>query len=161
MRTKSLRNLYQMLTPEERFRLVLEAMKRGDQVEVQRLSETCPQEVYLERDRDFTALVEASHDVARAFTMLWLDFSRHMQAANSPEAALKWTKALRGLWRGLSQFCEDHGLEPEALLAWNPPIVEEIKALGDLLEQEPIDTRALEETYLLFTDIWPCVKRTP
>jgi hypothetical protein len=45
--------LYDRLTPEERFRLDLEAMARGDREESQRLTRTCPRRTYVMNDWGF------------------------------------------------------------------------------------------------------------
>ena len=45
--------LYDKLTPEERFRLDLEAMARGDREESQRLTRTCPRKTYVMNDWGF------------------------------------------------------------------------------------------------------------
>ena len=45
--------LYDSLTPEERFRLDLEAMARGDRGESERLTRTCPRRNYVMNDWGF------------------------------------------------------------------------------------------------------------
>lgn len=45
--------LYDKLTPEERFRLDLEAMARGDREESERLTRTCPRRTYVMNDWGF------------------------------------------------------------------------------------------------------------
>ncbi len=46
--------LYDRFTPEERFRLVLEAQSRGDEEDVQRLVRTCPRYNYAMTDAEYT-----------------------------------------------------------------------------------------------------------
>ena len=46
MTKDSLGKLYDRFTPDERFRLAIEALVRGDEEEVQRLRDTCPREIY-------------------------------------------------------------------------------------------------------------------
>ncbi len=54
MRQKNgLGKLYDRLTPEERFRLDLEAMARGDAKESERLTRTCPRRTYVMNDWGF------------------------------------------------------------------------------------------------------------
>lgn len=65
--------LYPKLTPRERFRLVLEALARGDKEEMDRLAATCPREVYRMADAAFYDLVEASRLIAASFCIAWLD----------------------------------------------------------------------------------------
>ncbi len=53
MKRKGLGRLYDRLTPEERFRLDLEAMARGDREESERLTRTCPRKTYVMNDWGF------------------------------------------------------------------------------------------------------------
>ncbi|MDP9455592.1 MAG: hypothetical protein CYG60_15430 [Actinobacteria bacterium] len=53
MKGKGLGRLYDRLTPEERFRLDVEAMARGDREESERLTRTCPRRNYVMNDRGF------------------------------------------------------------------------------------------------------------
>ena len=53
MKGKGLGRLYDRLTPEERFRLDLEAMARGDMAESERLTRTCPRRTYVMNDWGF------------------------------------------------------------------------------------------------------------
>lgn len=53
MNRNGLGRLYDRLTPEERFRLDLEAMARGDREESQRLTRTCPRQTYVMNDWGF------------------------------------------------------------------------------------------------------------
>jgi hypothetical protein len=46
MRRDALGKLYDRLTPEERFRLDVEAMARGDMEESELLTSTCPRRTY-------------------------------------------------------------------------------------------------------------------
>jgi hypothetical protein len=53
MNRKGLGKLYDRLTPEERFRLDVEAMARGDEEESRRLTDTCPRRSYVMNDGGF------------------------------------------------------------------------------------------------------------
>ena len=48
-----LARFYDTLTPEERFRLLVQAEARGDEVEARRLVESCPRRTYSQRDDAF------------------------------------------------------------------------------------------------------------
>jgi hypothetical protein len=52
--------MYDRLTSEERFRLVVEAFAREDQREVERFSNTCPRKVYEMNDLAFSSRLTAS-----------------------------------------------------------------------------------------------------
>ena len=54
MKKKALGKLYDRFTPEERFRLDLEAMTRGDEEESRRLVDSCPRKSYTMSDIAFT-----------------------------------------------------------------------------------------------------------
>ena len=58
--------LYDRLTPEERFRLVIEAEVRGDEGESRKLVQTAPRYTYTQADPAYTSRVRASHDLTWA-----------------------------------------------------------------------------------------------
>jgi hypothetical protein len=60
MRRKGVGKLYDRLTPEERFRLDVEAMARGDEEESRRLTETCPRRSYVMNDVGFAGRWDAA-----------------------------------------------------------------------------------------------------
>lgn len=55
---------YAALDPHERFRLVVEAMARGDTIEEGRLDDACPRRVYRMDDRDYRLRMKASFTIA-------------------------------------------------------------------------------------------------
>jgi hypothetical protein len=75
MRRKGLGKLYDRLTPEERFRLDVEATARGDEEESRRLTEGCPRHSYTLNDVRFSW----RWDAARELTMVVvLDLNPHL-----------------------------------------------------------------------------------
>jgi len=54
---------YNLFSGEERFRLHLEALYRGDEAEVKRLLESCPGEKYLMNEADFADRCKASKEI--------------------------------------------------------------------------------------------------
>jgi hypothetical protein len=75
MRRKGLDKLYDRLTPEERFRLDVEATARGDEEESRRLTEGCPCRTYTMIDLRFSR----RWDAARELTMVvLLDLNQHL-----------------------------------------------------------------------------------
>ena len=54
MKGNGMHRLYDQLEPDERFRLDLLAMARGDEQESERLVRTCPRHTYIMNDRAFT-----------------------------------------------------------------------------------------------------------
>jgi hypothetical protein len=61
---KGLGHLYDRLSPEERFRLKILALARGDEEESERLTATCPRCGYTMNDWDFVGRWEAARDLA-------------------------------------------------------------------------------------------------
>ena len=66
MKKNGLGKLYDRLTPEERFRLVVEAEVRGDEGESRRLVQSAPRYTYEEADPAYTRLARASKDLTWA-----------------------------------------------------------------------------------------------
>jgi hypothetical protein len=61
---KGLGRLYDRLTPEERFRLDVLALARGDEEESERLTDTCPRRGYTMSDWGFVGRWEAARELA-------------------------------------------------------------------------------------------------
>jgi hypothetical protein len=61
---KRLGRLYYRLTPEERFRLDVLALARGDEEESERLTATCPRRNYTMNDSGFVGPWEAARELA-------------------------------------------------------------------------------------------------
>jgi hypothetical protein len=64
MRRDRLGRLYDRLTPEERFRLDVEAMARGDEEESRKLTDTCPRRNYVMNDWGFVGRQQAARELA-------------------------------------------------------------------------------------------------
>ena len=75
MKKKGLGKLYDRFTPEERFRLDLEAMTRGDEEESRRLVDSCPRKSYTMTDIAFTDRWLGSELIT--LTMC-IDFAQHL-----------------------------------------------------------------------------------
>ncbi len=63
MKSRRLDKLYPSFTGEERFRLHIEALYRGDEAEVKRLLESCPGEKYLMNEKGFAGRCKASKEI--------------------------------------------------------------------------------------------------
>ena len=74
-------SLYRRLTPVERHRLAIEAYARGDLDEVQRLSDTCPQQRYWSQDPNYAERMKASLVIAFAAANFLLRASFDFDAA--------------------------------------------------------------------------------
>jgi hypothetical protein len=67
--TKTLARHYDKLEPEERFRLVTEALARGDEQEADRLAAACPRKVYRMIDAQYGDQIRVSSDIVWAVCM--------------------------------------------------------------------------------------------
>jgi hypothetical protein len=72
---KGLGRLYDRLTPEERFRLDVLALARGDEEESERLIATCPRRGYTMNDWEFVGRVAAARELA---TLAYMDVVRRL-----------------------------------------------------------------------------------
>jgi hypothetical protein len=89
--------LYDRLTPEERFRLDVLAMARGDEEESERLTATCPRRGYTMNDWGFVRRWEAARELA---LLTYVDVVRRLDK-------IKMIGAFRGLFPYLSTTWQD------------------------------------------------------
>jgi hypothetical protein len=93
----SLGKLYDRFSAHERFRLVIEAIARGDEREVQRLRDTCPREMYRMTELPFRDRITGSMEMTMG---VCLDLVPHL-------AQLKLIEALRKTLPLTYNYCED------------------------------------------------------
>jgi hypothetical protein len=133
--------LYPLLTADERFRLWVEAMKRKDEQELDRLDATCPRRSYDAQDYEYshkkshfmvlalaTALRNLSLDLLACIglvALLALDAGaepeREEDAARILQTLLQMRQARREGWL---RFCDRIGVDPDAIAA---PFVGDLK----------------------------------
>src|SRR5215217_1205101 len=94
---KGLGRLYDRLTPEERFRLKVLALARGDEEESERLTATCPRRGYTMYDWGFVGRWEAARELA---LLTYVDVVRRLDKINT-------IAAFRGVFPYLSTIWED------------------------------------------------------
>jgi hypothetical protein len=94
---KGLGRLYDRLTPEERFRLDVLAIARGDEEESERLTATCPRRDYTMTDWDFVGRWEAARDLSM---LAYVDVVRRLDK-------IRVIAAFRGLFPYLSTIWQD------------------------------------------------------
>ena len=94
---KGLGRLYDRLTPEERFRLDVLALARGDEEESERLTATCPRRAYTMNDWGFVGRWEAARELA---LLAYVDVVRRLDKIDT-------IAAFRGLFPYLSTIWED------------------------------------------------------
>ena len=94
---KGLGRLYDRLSPEERFRLKVLALARGDEEESERLTATCPRRDYTMYDWAFVGRWEAAQELA---LLAYVDVVRRLDK-------IKMIGAFRGLFPYLSTIWQD------------------------------------------------------
>jgi hypothetical protein len=114
---KGLGRLYDRLTPEERFRLDVLALARGDEEESERLTATCPRRGYTMNDWGFVGRWEAARELAM---LAYKDVARCLDK-------IKMIAAFRGLFPYLSTIWEDD--EEEAERNADPAMDEDLRKL--------------------------------
>jgi hypothetical protein len=94
---KGLGRLYDRLTPEERFRLKVLALARGDEEESERLTATCPRRDYTMYDWGFVGRWEAAQELT---LLAYVDVVKRLDK-------IKMIGAFRGMFRYLSSIWQD------------------------------------------------------
>ena len=94
---KGLGRLYDRLSPEERFRLDVLALARGDEEESEHLTATCPRRGYTMNDWEFVGRWEAARELAM---LAYMDVARCLNKINT-------IVAFRGLFPYLSTIWQD------------------------------------------------------
>jgi hypothetical protein len=94
---KGLGRLYDRFTPEERFRLDVLALARGDEEESERLIRTCPRRGYTMNDWAFVGRWEAARELAM---LAYMDVVRRLDK-------IKMIGAFRGMFPYLSTILQD------------------------------------------------------
>jgi hypothetical protein len=94
---KGLGRLYDRLSPEERFRLKVLALARGDEEESERLTATCPRRDYTMYDWGFVGRWEAARELA---LLAYVDVVRRLDK-------IKMIGAFRGMFPYLGTIWQD------------------------------------------------------
>ena len=144
MKKKGLGKLYDRFTPDERFRLDLEAMSRGDEEESRRLVDSCPRKSYTMTDLAFTDRWLASEVIT--LTMC-IDLAQHL-------SKLRMVIAFREALPLTYNACEKQailayldGYEAGARRAWEDAGIEGAPPRsrnGDEEEEDPALEKALD-----------------
>ncbi len=115
MRKSSLDKLYGHLTPEERFRLDIEARARGDEEESRRLMETCPRRTYTMNDWGFAGRWHAATELT--MTVL-LDLIQSLAKLRMIDAFRLTQPHVRVLWQNEADWAYFDGHEAGSRHAW-------------------------------------------
>jgi hypothetical protein len=130
---KDLSQHYKHLTAEERFRLFVQAMGRGDDQELDRLEYTCERKTYSQQDWAYTnrkltfVVFSLCHALETAQAQLFAAIAlglHSIMADDNPEQAddimthfLRFMQVSHGRQAGWVRFCEELGVEPSAITA--------------------------------------------
>jgi hypothetical protein len=169
MTKDGLGNLYSNFTGEERFRLHMEALYRGDEAEDRRLLESCPRETSLKYEAGFADRCTASREIvnmlcwalasplARLRTIQSFREARRRTTSGLEEASGEFLSCLAELerelaeevltmWEAFAHFCIDELLlQPEKLVkVWFEPMLPEIERLKDLSASTKLNPEMLK-----------------
>jgi hypothetical protein len=97
MKKDGLTKFYDRLTPEERFKLLIEAIVRGDETECRNLEKSCPRLVYEMNDAGYQDRVRASEKIT---TLTCLDLAPRL-------IKLRMLMAFSGVLASLRNACLD------------------------------------------------------
>ena len=130
--------LYNRFTSEERFRLVIEALSRGDEEEAERLAETCPRATYIMSEPAYGDRLRASSEIAM---VLCLDLAPRLAKLRMIEAFQEILPNRFNRCIDEAQFAYLEGQEAGSKRAWeaagkegDPPGWEE----GDEEDEDPV-----------------------
>jgi hypothetical protein len=115
MKRNSLHRHYNRLTLEERFRLDVLAMARGDQRESEKLTNTCPKRDYIMNDWGFVGRWEAARELAM---LTYMDFSKCLDKIQMIEAFRVAFPYFRTVWENDTFFAYFDGHEAGSHHAW-------------------------------------------
>jgi len=113
---KGLGRLYERLTPEERFRLDVLALARGDEEESERLTATCPRRGYTMNDWGFVGRWEAARELAM---FAYMDVARCLDKINMIAAFRGMFPYLSTIWQDDVHWAYFDGHKAGSSHAWN------------------------------------------
>lgn len=177
---KDLTRQYWTFTPDERFRLFVEAATRRDLQEMDRLNDSCPRKTYLAEDAEYTARklkffnLYLFHSIAVARTdapalaalLMLVAFEDHEERTaildTVEEAMIKLTVRRLSMNEAWRQFCEEIGLHSDDVdiygseRDWLMAMVENTIAYATLAEIGPDEAQV--KTWLeAWQDSWRAV----
>jgi len=113
---KGFSRLYDRLTPEERFRLDILALARGDEEESERLTATCPRRGYTMNDWGFVGRWEAARELAM---LAYVDVVRRLDKINTIAAFRGVFPYLSTIWQDDVHWVYFDGHKAGSRHAWN------------------------------------------
>ena len=116
MKQNGLGKLYDRLTPEERFRLDVEAMARGDKEESEHLTSTCPRRSYTMNEVAFSG---RWHGALELTLLTLLDLRARMDKVQMIDAFRLAFPHLRVLWENDTHEAYSDGHISGSRHAWS------------------------------------------
>jgi hypothetical protein len=149
MKGNGLNRLYDRLEPEERFRLDVLAMARGDEEESERLTRTCPRFSYTMNDRAFTGRWTGTYEITLRVYIALNNTMAKLQMIDAFRTLIPYSRTLTHNVAFDAYFA---GHEAGSYHAWNsadmegrPPAWPEPDMEPDEDERDPAMERDLDE----------------
>lgn len=137
MKRNGLGKLYDRLTPEERFRLDVEAMARSDEAESRKLVDTCPRKNYSASDWGFSGRWQVTIELT---LFVSLDLSQHLSRLKMLDALREALPTLRTVFENEAAMTYMRGYEAGSRHAWKAASME-----GDPPGWEPLENDDYDE----------------
>lgn len=68
--------MYQKLSADERFKMVINTFVNGDEVQREKLIKSCPKVIYTQSDPAYTERIQASNDIVTIFIIQLLEYDK-------------------------------------------------------------------------------------
>lgn len=173
---KDITRQYSLLTADERFRLFVEAMGRKDEHELDQLEATCPRKRYDAQDYEYTqrksrfmvlalatALQNLRADLLASTALVIAVANDEERSGESSDQAIqafqKFMRVRKGKRDGWLRFCEQIGVNPNAIAA---PFIENTEeamnmAIGIAESLEENDSAGLKTAERIATRELECL----
>jgi hypothetical protein len=149
MKQNGLSKLYDRLTLEERFRLDVEAMARGDAEESRRLVDTCPRRSYTMTDLGFSGRWDGAIQLCMAVLLDFRYTTAKLRMIDAFRVVIPYSRTLA---QGAAFDAYFDGHRSGSYHAWNaagktgrPPAWPEMETEPDDVERDPAMERDMEE----------------
>ena len=110
--------LYPKLSADERFKMVIKTFVNGDEVQRQKLVNSCPKVNYFESDHAYTERIEVSRDLVTTFIIQLLEYDKTismmkiMKGLNCKELGLnvemKIVNEVKAFFIAFEVFCDEY-----------------------------------------------------
>lgn len=164
--------IYPRLSPDERFKMVINTFVKGNEMQREKLVNTCPKVTYSESEHGYTARLEASRDIVTVFIIQLLEYDKIisimkiLNGFTNKERELNtemgFVKEVQAFLLAFETFCREHvGIESkDMILAWygyDERYIKKIEKIKDFINFYQIDHETeSKETWLerVFLNAW-------